>query len=335
MTTATTTTGRISKQFDIPALSELRIRFKQSGTVELLDGIAQIFGADLLRNKPYTLTPEWYSVTAVERSKVDVYNFAEAEICSDTSLDLMTTKHLILDELRRSAMQGVCRPPCILITGAPNSGVSTLAKFLLNSAVNSGFAPLFVDLDSRLDGTIRGSCIDYPIFSEVYRYKNKKTQTYFLGHKPTENNKPAYENLVSIMAKKLEKIPRGGLIVCAPSLGAEHAIQQFGVDGVWVLGSESLSKSLQKTFPKTVVGYNRRLEGVMERSEQFRKLIQLSVIRDYFYGNAEEKYAPLSRSFNSSSLSVFKRDGSGGLSKDLLPIGAQSVTVSSFPLFLC
>ncbi|KAF8320602.1 uncharacterized protein EI90DRAFT_2606309 [Cantharellus anzutake] len=157
-------------------------------TIKLVEGNAEVFGAELAEGRPYVFWAECKAcVFTWHGCKLEVTGQASTEyISEETSMAPILNLHLLLEQMRIRAHRSSngtpsdddkkpeksSNPPRVLVVGPENSGKTTAAKVLLNYAVRSPaeWQPILVNLDTSdggftVPGTLSAAPLDSPILS--------------------------------------------------------------------------------------------------------------------------------------------------------------------------
>lgn len=117
--------------------------------LELLTGMAEVFGTELTRNKKFTFDAgakvavfTWHGCTVQLSGRTEV-----AYVSKDTPMLLYLNTHTALEQMRRQAEREDERGPRVMVVGPTDVGKSTVCRLLLNYAVRLGRRPTFVELD--------------------------------------------------------------------------------------------------------------------------------------------------------------------------------------------
>lgn len=138
-------------KFELERETELRFEVEASQMVqlELLTGMAEVFGTELTRNKKFTFDAgakvavfTWHGCTVQLSGRTEV-----AYISKDTPMLLYLNTHTALEQMRRQAEREDERGPRVMVVGPTDVGKSTVCRLLLNYAVRLGRRPTFVELD--------------------------------------------------------------------------------------------------------------------------------------------------------------------------------------------
>ncbi|KAI9906177.1 hypothetical protein PsorP6_004749 [Peronosclerospora sorghi] len=289
---------------EVPANTEVCIRLKS--------GSAELFGVELAIDREYTFRDRklaiftWYGCTLEVRGTPEVAYSSE-----ETPMDSYLNIHAQLQRRRELAKAKQTAGPRVLVCGPVDSGKSTLTQILLNYALRLGEKPTLVELDVGhgclcVPGTISASPLDMNSLSveEVFILTNPFA--YFYGHaSPSENVellRHYQQRLAKTVLKRLandKEVNASGCVVntCGwvDGMGFDllvHAIKDFDVDVVLVIGQDRLYSRLQSTLTNaTINGVERsivklaRSGGVVPLNNKLRSAARISCIREYFYGS--------------------------------------------------
>ncbi|XP_017693703.1 PREDICTED: polyribonucleotide 5'-hydroxyl-kinase Clp1 [Lepidothrix coronata] len=138
-------------KFELERETELRFEVEAAQTVqlELLTGMAEVFGTELTRNKKFTFDAgakvavfTWHGCTVQLSGRTEV-----AYVSRDTPMLLYLNTHTALEQMRRQAERDDERGPRVMVVGPTDVGKTTVCRLLLNYAVRLGRRPTFVELD--------------------------------------------------------------------------------------------------------------------------------------------------------------------------------------------
>lgn len=210
-----------------------------------------------------------------------------------------------LSSLRKNSPMN---PPRVLIIGPRDSGKSTLTKTLCNYAQKQDSPCYYVDLNPEspsisIPGTISTMLISNPIdpcghlvssYSTVVSGVGFPPLVYFYGHESLEKGYYNYMAQVSDLAESIdlklqEDIKRkesiGGLIIDCPTANLNLIMQFidiFKVSHVCCL-CEELKKQLELQEMQAAIVSFPQIQ-TRERSQKYRKYLNIHKIREYFYG---------------------------------------------------
>ncbi|XP_061107860.1 polyribonucleotide 5'-hydroxyl-kinase Clp1 isoform X2 [Conger conger] len=158
-------------RFELGKETELRFEVEtgERAQLELLSGMAEVFGSELNRNKKYTFGPgskiavfTWQGCSVSLTGKTEV-----AYVSRDTPMLLYLNTHAALEQMRQQAERDNERGPRVMVVGPTDVGKSTVCRLLLNYAVRLGRRPTLVELDVgqsgvSVPGTVSALCIERP-----------------------------------------------------------------------------------------------------------------------------------------------------------------------------
>ncbi|CAB1325459.1 unnamed protein product [Coregonus sp. 'balchen'] len=329
-------------RFDLEKETELRFEVEAGEKVqlELLTGLAEVFGSELNRNKKYTFPPgskiavfTWQGCSVSLSGKTEV-----AYVSKDTPMLLYLNTHAALEQMRRQAERDNERGPRVMVVGPTDVGKSTVCRLLLSYAVRLGRRPTLVELDVgqsgvSVPGTMSALCIERPADVEE-GYSVQAPLVYHFGSTTPGTNIKLYNKLTSCLAEVFSqrcevnrKASVGGCIIntCGWVKGSGyqalvHCASAFEVDVVLVLDQERLYNELKRDLPHFVrVVLLPKSGGVVERSKDCRREVRDDKIREYFYGFRGISFYPHAFDVRFSDVRIYK-------------IGAPSIPDSCLPL---
>ncbi|XP_029431268.1 polyribonucleotide 5'-hydroxyl-kinase Clp1 [Rhinatrema bivittatum] len=294
-------------KFELEKETELRFEVEASQMVqmELLSGMAEIFGTELTRNKKFTFDAgckvavfTWHGCTVQLSGHTEV-----AYISKDTPMLLYLNTHTALEQMRQQAEKEDERGPRVMVVGPTDVGKSTVCRLLLNYGVRMGRRPTFVDLDVgqgaiSIPGTMGALYIERPADVEE-GFSVQAPLVYHFGSTTPGTNIKLYNKITSRLAEifnqRCEVNRRASVSGCVintcgwvKSSGYQalvHAASAFEVDVVVVLDQERLYNELKRDLPHFVrIVLLPKSGGVVERSKDFRRECRDDRIREYFYG---------------------------------------------------
>ncbi|XP_074740700.1 polyribonucleotide 5'-hydroxyl-kinase Clp1 isoform X2 [Strix uralensis] len=251
-------------KFELERETELRFEVEASQTVqlELLTGMAEVFGTELTRNKKFSFDAgakvavfTWHGCTVQLSGRTEV-----AYISKDTPMLLYLNTHTALEQMRRQAEREDERGPRVMVVGPTDVGKSTVCRLLLNYAVRLGRRPTFVELDVgqgsvSIPGTMGALYIERPADVEE-GFSLQAPLVYHFGSTTPGTNIKLYNKITSRLADVFNQR-------C----------------------EERLYNELKRDLPhfvRTVL--LPKSGGVVERSKDFRRECRDDRIREYFYG---------------------------------------------------
>uniref|UniRef100_A0A914W0J6 Protein CLP1 homolog n=1 Tax=Plectus sambesii TaxID=2011161 RepID=A0A914W0J6_9BILA len=331
--------------------NELRFEVAATGDVvlEVVDGMAEVFGTELVLHKRYTFPPgsrvavfTWHGAIVELIGKTD-----SAYIAKHTPMVIYVNTHAALEQLRQHAeskamQQQNTRGPRIMIVGPTDVGKSTYCRMLLNYAVRQGRTPTFVDLDVgqgsiSVPGTMGALFIERP--SDVVEgFDRKAPLVYQFGCLSPGSNTVLYDLLVKEMAEVITRrctsspdANCGGVIIntCGWVKGEGYAClvnaaEAFEVDVVIVLDHERLYNELQRDLPAFVkILHQPKSGGVEDRTREMRVASRRSTTRKYFYGTRQQPFYPHTFDMRFDEFELVKI-GAAELPDSLLPFGMKT-----------
>ncbi|XP_041847073.1 polyribonucleotide 5'-hydroxyl-kinase Clp1 isoform X2 [Melanotaenia boesemani] len=304
-------TGKVCTRFDLEKETELRFEVEAGDSaeqveLELLTGMAEVFGSELNRNKKYTFGPgSKIAVFTWQGCSVNLYGKPEvAYVSKDTPMLLYLNTHAALEQMRKQAERENERGPRVMVVGPTDVGKSTVCRMLLNYAVRVGRRPTLVELDVgqsgvSVPGTVSALCIERPADVEE-GFSVQAPLVYHFGSTTPGTNIKLYNKLTSCLAEVFS--------------------QRCEVDVVLVLDHERLYNELKRDLPHFVrVVLLPKSGGVVERSKECRRDTRDEKIREYFYGFRGVSFYPFSYEVRFSDVRIYK-------------IGAPSIPDSCLPL---
>ncbi|XP_006875816.1 PREDICTED: polyribonucleotide 5'-hydroxyl-kinase Clp1 isoform X2 [Chrysochloris asiatica] len=154
-------------KFELERETELRfeVEASQSVQLELLAGMAEIFGTELTRNKKFTFDAgakvavfTWHGCSVQLSGRTEV-----AYVSKDTPMLLYLNTHTALEQMRRQAEKEEERGPRVMVVGPTDVGKSTVCRLLLNYAITSRLADVFnqrceVNRKASVSGCVINTC---------------------------------------------------------------------------------------------------------------------------------------------------------------------------------
>ena len=304
--------------YNLKAETELRIEvdFDREVTVTLKSGDAEIFGYELSRNAPKTLTGCKCAVFTWHAAQIQIEGTPDAVYeATDTPMRSYVNLHAGLEERRKAARSQNARGPRILVVGNTDAGKSTLCKLLCGYAARADaqvqpgdephWVPIFVDLDVGQNavtppGTISAVPVDAPV-DPVSGWSCEAPLVYFYGHASPGENPAHYKALVEAMSRVLAQreaddplASAAGLVVntmgWTDGLGYDlllHAVATLEVDVIAVIDHDKLTAQLKAHVASTggaahVVKLQKN-GGVVTRDGTYRKRARDRMMRAIVY----------------------------------------------------
>ncbi|XP_015926999.2 polyribonucleotide 5'-hydroxyl-kinase Clp1 [Parasteatoda tepidariorum] len=299
--------------FKLEAENELRVMVgdqTQSVEIELIDGLAEIYGTEMQKNKVYAFPKSSsISVFSWQGCSIKVTGAPqEAYIATDTYMILHVILHACLEQMRIAAENDNRKGPVTLVVGPADSGKSSLCRLLLNYAARLGRKPFLIDLDVgqnslSIPGTINILNVDKPA-DIVDGFDQEAIQAYHFGYKSPGQMIALYflqiKKLGEILQTRLRETNRNartsGVIIdtCGWTRGDGYnaltlAAMSFQIDKLVVVQEERLYTQLKRDMPSCVeVLYMPKMLGVNERTRPVRIHYREKRVKEYFYGSTVE-----------------------------------------------
>ena len=328
------TTSTTKKNWSLKPNSELRFEIqhdhqKRMLRLKLLEGTAEIFGVELVKNKQYVFSNGrngavfTYRGCKIEAEGEGVDLDSDLYQSEDTIMDEVLKIHGTLQDLRAEAEDMEEDGPRVAIVGPKDTGKSSVASILTAYAVRTGYEPIFVELDvaqgySASTGSMSASQIDGSCLNAEIGLEMLCPITYFFGHQHPSVNKLVYSNIVDRLAGHINRRfesagvkKSSGLIVNTSSWveGREayahlkSVLVKLGITTV-IVTKEKLRARLKSDIGNTVdVIYMASPPGVVTREKDHRKEISNRQLKRYFYGNPSAYVVFLVRGYY--SLNIF------------------------------
>ncbi|XP_039272809.1 polyribonucleotide 5'-hydroxyl-kinase Clp1-like [Styela clava] len=332
------------QDFKVSKENELRfeVEAKERVKLELMDGIAEIFGTELVRTRSYIFESSskiavftWFGCSIRLTGKLEA-----AYVSKETPMTIYLNTHAAVELMRRKSQAEELRGPRVLVVGPQDVGKSTFCKLLLNYATRMGRKPTLIDLDVgqggiSIPGTIAALTVERPS-DPVDGFDTKVPLVYHFGHTSPNGNLKLYEVLISRIADVFNaksecnlNVRASGCVInsCGWIKGQGyncilHAAQSFEADVVLVLDNERLHNDLKRDLPEFVnIVLLPKSPGVVERSRELRRDHREERIKEYFYG-PNKIYFPHAFDVKFSEISIFKI-GAPALPDSCLPLGME------------
>lgn len=338
-----------TQTFDLEPEQELRVETLKSGEdveVQLLDGAAEVFGAEIAKTQTVTVRAgKKLAVFTYHGAKIEVRGAVEiAYVAGETPMVSYANTHSVLHAKREAAVAAGSEGPRVMCVGPTDVGKSSVCSILCNYAARAGHSPLYVDLDLGQGAvTVPGTLSAVPIDSQIDLEEGVPLEmplVYYYGDL-TVNNPDYYKHIVSRMgammderSKANESARAGGCVVntmgWVEGLGLElllHAREALKIDHVLVLGQERLFGQLQQKLAGTECQVFRlqKSGGVVERTPEYRRASRDRMFKEYFYG-ATGELAPASQTAYFSKISLYRIGGGPKAPSSALPIGQAPST---------
>ncbi|CAO3692138.1 unnamed protein product [Umbelopsis ramanniana] len=345
-----------TREYNLEQESELRfeVEFSSKASVKLISGTAEIFGTELATGVTYQFFGRKIAVFTWHGCCLELTGQCSVEYtANETPMSSYLNLHLALEQIRENAAQQGEQGPRVLVLGPHDVGKTSLCKILLSYALRQGRRPLHVSLDCSegsitMPGTMTATSISHIIDVEEGFGSTATTAAsmgsttmplaYYYGYQNPAENLQLYKLLTSKLAQGVkarsaidDETRLGGQIIDTTGLIdnvgydiIQHAIDQFSVNVVVVLGHERLYSDMTRILrdkPEISVVKVAKSGGVVERDQQFRTHLQRSKIHEYFYGTSRCELSPYSTLTNFADVSIWRVGESSLAPTSALPIG--------------
>ncbi|KAH8154848.1 uncharacterized protein LAJ45_01379 [Morchella importuna] len=333
------------------------VAFNTTVEVKLLKGTAEIFGTELPTGHKFTFTGCKSAIYTWSGCTLSVTGTPTVEYTSEeTPMTSYTNLHFALEKLRGAASELPSKQgPRVMIIGPEDAGKTSLVKILTAYAVRQGRMPCVVNLDPKegmlsLPGTL--SATSFSTIMDVEEHFGssptsgpspvpvKLPLVYYYGLASPEANAPLYRALVSRMALAVssrlseEDGSRvSGCIIDTSGIASydviSHAVSEFSVDTLVVVGSERLYSDMVRRFEGreaasgvTVVKLAKS-GGCVDREEAFLKQARETAIREYFFGEPKRTLSPYTLTVGLNEVNLWRVGEASPLISGVLPIGTE------------
>lgn len=320
-------------RYTLSSETELRCEIpeKETLTLTVVRGNAEIFGVELVCNKTYTFTDDniaifsWYGCEIETTSdKATVY------VADSTPMVSYVNTHMQLEAKRDVALANGESGPRVLVAGPPDHGKSATCRILSAYACRLDRNPLFIDLDVGQTTVVPGSLCAIPL----HKYKLNVNKGFeddslsplvsFFGHSSPKENIDLYKMMVSNMAEKVNnklgndaELRSAGFFVNTTGYVdgegfdlLKHCIDAFAIDIVLVMGHDRLYSSLTSTLSQSVAIVKLpKSGGVVTKDRPYRARHRRAKIFEYFYGSQSLSYSPARIDVKISSLCLLRAGG--------------------------
>ncbi|GAO52384.1 mRNA cleavage and polyadenylation specificity factor complex subunit [Saitoella complicata NRRL Y-17804] len=349
------------QSYTLKPSQEYRFEASQNAPVNvtLLSGSAEIFGTELTIGPTYTFTSTKAAVFTWQGCEITVKGPAGAGyLAEETPMATYVNAHFGLEKQRGLSKERGEQGPRVMIVGPENAGKTSLVKLLTSYAVRQGRKPVVVGLDTKESILSIPGAMTAAQFTSILDVTSgwgtsptsgpghipaKVPLTYYYGYDNIEENPKMYKTVLSRLALAISSkmaddeaartsgciIDTAGLI--SQSTGYEiiaHAITEFSVSVLVVLGSERLYSDMVRRFDGrrglSVVRMPKS-GGVVDKDESFISACKARAVREYFYGNSGQVLSPFSSVVGFDNIHVYRVASSdASISASVLPIGHEA-----------
>ncbi|KAM0435817.1 hypothetical protein ACHAPT_002708 [Fusarium lateritium] len=255
--------------------------------VKVLSGTAEKDGVELAPRNAYNFSGvkskilTWHGCELEIDGRCDNESIADYANPTDNVANLHLNLHGQLNDMRQAAAREGREGPRVLITGASNTGKTTLAKTLTSYATRQGYQPLVVNADPKegllsLPGTLSASVLATVMDPEAVdgwgstptsgpsSVPVKLPLVFYYGRESPEEDPDFYRELVSKLAGSVsgrlsedESVRSSGVIIDGTGLPEQtkdgfdlvaHIVDEFSINVIIVVGSSHISGELTKRF---------------------------------------------------------------------------------------
>ncbi|CDH48990.1 polyribonucleotide 5-hydroxyl-kinase clp1 [Lichtheimia corymbifera JMRC:FSU:9682] len=351
----------ITRTVDLESDHEFRfeVEFNKKVQIKLLKGTAEIFGTEIAVGVSYTFTGRKVAVYTWHGCALEITGeFLVEYTANETPMTSYLNTHLALQQMRDTAKDSGEQGPRVLVIGPHDVGKTSLCKILASYALRQGEKPIYVSLDPSegtitMPGTVTATTISNPIDVEEGFGSSATTAAslgssmmplaYYYGYENPGENVKLFKMEISRLAHTVKcrmasdsesrtsgfVIDTAGLIDHVGYDLIQHAIEQFSVNVVIVLGHERLYSDMMRILKDqvTVVKLSKS-GGVVERDRQFKTELQRSKIHEYFYGTLKCELSPYSMLVNFDDVTIW-RVGEAIAPSSALPLGMDSTVTET------
>ena len=321
-------------RYTLVAETELRCEIPDSETlvITLIQGNAEIFGAELVINREYTFTDEnvaiftWYGCEIeANGDKATIY------VADSTPMVSYVNTHMQLEAKRDVALANGEHGPRVLVAGPSDHGKSTTCRILSSYACRLDRTPIFVDLDVGQTSVVPGSLCALPLQKfkltpggKGFEDSMSNALCLYFGHTAPKENLEFYKFMVDNLAEKVNlKLANdadarsSGIFVNTTGFidgdgfdVLKHCIAAFSIDIVLVMGHDRLYSSLSSALPQTVALVKlSHSGGVVQRDRAYRSRQRRQRVWEYFYGSKAFPFSPARIDVKISSLCLIRAGG--------------------------
>ncbi|XP_074601825.1 protein CLP1 homolog [Brevipalpus obovatus] len=339
-----------SKTYTLKEKEELRFQVlgKEKIDVELVTGLAELFGTELIIGKKYGF---------FGGTKAAIYTWHGCTIkvtgvCSttyvhgDTEMIFYSNIHGALEVLRDKAKDDNARGPFVLVVGSSETGKSTLSRILCNYAVRRRRHPILADLNVASNSVAIPGSIGVKVCvlpSDVEEHVlSPNLLTMHFGSTSPDDNITLYHTLITSVSQAVQEkmnndpiVKSSGAIINTGSWvstddGYDSLLfiaNAFNVSVVLVLDDPPLGLRLINDFPSSVkVVQTPKTKGMFRKDARYREELIEDRIKKYFYGCPKwlktTKYFPQIHTIKFEDIKIYKAELIS-IPASCLPIGME------------
>lgn len=312
-------------------------------TVEVKSGIAEIFGTELATDKEYVFKNYKFSIYCVEDVvlswRCSALNENNLSITANTTAKYVYNLHFALEKMRSSSFDG----PRILVLGSQDSGKTALCRTLCSYAIKfKAYQPLYVNLNPTQAVFSPPGCVAAVPISAILdvqcstwgqsmtsgatQLHSKQPIVKNFGLENISENKPLYFEMIDQLASNITDrlrndslVRRSGSIIDTSPLNEldedfsdlEHIAKQFKINAAVILGEyqqdflQRISQKLSQFIGVHLVNLP-TLSGAIKLDDIYRRSLQRSAIREYFYGTDTTVLSPYAVGVDYQDIAAWK-----------------------------
>lgn len=339
---------------------KIKVPHETKMTIKILDGIGEVFGTELANDIEYVFQDWAFSVYAVEEINLEWkcagLPTSDLDIEPNLTANQVYNLHFALEKLRNSSFDG----PKVLVVGGTNTGKTALCRTLASYTIKfKTYQPLFINLNPNegifsppgcLTATPISDLLDpqsavwgQSMTSGATALHNKQPLVVSYGLEAIGENRELYkESILKLVSGVKERqsndplVRRSGCIIDTPPIShfddsvdeLETIVSSLNVNVVIVLANEDDNDLFEKVKTKlhqSIGDFILRLpplSGVIKVDDVYRRAMQRSAIREYFYGDHNTVLSPYTCGVDYEELQVWKP-------KNLLDVMEQNMDRST------
>lgn len=332
-------TLRISKgsEWKVERPSEARL------TIRIKSGIAEIFGTELANDIEYEFRNFNFSVLAVEdvslEWKCPEMSSQNLRVVSNTTSKFVYNLHFALEKMRCSSFEG----PRVIVIGSEGSGKTALCRTLCSYAIKfKPFQPMFINLNPQEGIFSPPGCLTAVPISDILDVQcstwgqsmtsgatplhSKQPFVKSFGLERMSDNRTLFTKMINELALVVSDrlandvlVRRSGCIIDTPPLShldddgqeLENMVKQFKANAVIAIGDDAdeiFERYSAKFMPYVGANFIRipKLSGSIPTDDVYKRSLQRSSIREYFYGTYKVVLSPYAIGADISDINVWK-----------------------------
>ncbi|GAV55004.1 hypothetical protein ZYGR_0AS03270 [Zygosaccharomyces rouxii] len=334
-----------SHTLTIPKGSEWRVERPSEArlTIRIKSGIAEIFGTELANDVEYDFRNFNFSIFAVEdvtlEWKCPEISSQNLQVVPNTTSKLVYNLHFALEKMRCSSFEG----PRVIVIGSDGSGKTALCRTLCSYAIKfKPFQPMFINTNPQEGIFSPPGCVTAVPISDILDVQcSTWGQSMTSGATPLHSKQPFVKNfglerisdnrtlftrmvneLALVVSDRLAGdalVRRSGCIIDTPPLShldddgqeLENMVRQFKVNAIIAIGDDAdevFEKYSARFMPYIGPNFIRipKLSGCISTDDVYKRLLQRSAIREYFYGNYKTVLSPYAVGADIGDVNVWK-----------------------------